>query len=188
VDVTAFVLGELPLPPARVLEVGCGAGELASVMCAAGHAVLAIDPEAPEGQIFRRSTIEDLDDPGTFDAVVASRSLHHVTDLAVALDKVVSLLAPGGVVVVDDFGWERLDAHAAERTGIPLAEWQSEHDHLHSSQAMLKQLDSRFARRSFSWEPYLHREDRLVLTERAERELIAAKQLPPIGFRYVGRR
>jgi SAM-dependent methyltransferase len=157
-------------------------------MSAAGHAVLAIDPEAPEGKIFRRSTVEGLDETGAFDAVVASRSLHHVTDLAVALDKIAGLLASGGMVVVDDFGWERLDKHAADRTGISLAEWQAEHDHLHSSQAMLKELDSRFTRRSFSWGPYLHREGGLVLTERAERELIEANELPAIGFRYVGRR
>jgi SAM-dependent methyltransferase len=185
VDVTAFVLGELPLPPARVLEVGCGAGELASAMTAAGHAVLAIDPEAPEGQIFRRSTIEALDD-GVFDAVVASRSLHHVSDLALALDKMALVLDPGGIVVIDDFGWERLDAASADRVGIPFGEWCNEYDHLHQSSAMLSELDARFTRRLFSWEPYLHREGHTAVSEAVERELIAEDLLLPIGFRYVG--
>src|SRR5688500_2513925 len=79
-DVTEFVFAVLPPTPARVLEVGCGSGDLARELSAAGYDVLAIDPEAPEGPIFRRSTIEELDERSPFDAVVASRSLHHVGD------------------------------------------------------------------------------------------------------------
>ena len=187
-DVTAFVLSELPAAPARVLEVGCGAGELAFALSAAGHAVLAIDPEPPAGPIFRRSTIEDFDDPQAFDGVVASRSLHHVADLALALDRITSVLGPGGIVIIDDFGWERFDAASADRVGIPLAEWRAEHQHLHPSQVMLGELNRRFTRRSFSCEPYLHREERHAVTEAAERRLIENGALPPIGFRYVGSR
>jgi SAM-dependent methyltransferase len=188
VDVLDFVRAELPATAARVLEVGCGDGELARALSTAGYHVLAIDPEAPDGPLFRRSTIEDLDEPGPFDAVVASRSLHHVDDLAVALDKVASLLEVGGAVLVDDFAWERLDAATAERVDIPFRDWREEHDHLHISAKMLSELDARFTRRSFSWEPYLYREGRHVVTEEAERDLIEAGRLPAIGFRYVGRR
>ncbi len=169
-----------------MLELGCGDGELARAISAAGHSVLAIDPEAPEGSIFRRSTIEELHAPASFDAVVASRSLHHVTDLALALDKVVDLLDQGGVVVVDDFGWERLDPATADRAGFPLEEWRDEHEHLHTSAAMLDELGKRFVRRSFSWEPYLYREARRVLTVDDERRLIQEGRLQAIGFRYVG--
>src|SRR5687768_9945052 len=78
---TAFVLSQLPPPPRRVLEVGCGRGELALALDAAGYEVVAVDPDAPEGPIFRRTTIEELDEPGPFDAIVAAFSLHHVHDL-----------------------------------------------------------------------------------------------------------
>jgi SAM-dependent methyltransferase len=186
VDVTTFVLSELPPAPARVLEVGCGEGELAFALARAGFDVLAIDPEPPDGPLFRRTTIEELDEPGPFDAVVASRSLHHVADLAVALDKFVELLRAGGLVVIDDFGWERLEDASAKRVGIALEEWRDEHDHLHTCEAMLSELDARFNRRSFSWEPYLYREARQALTEDDERGLIASDQLAPLGFRYVG--
>ena len=181
-----FVLSELLPPPGRVLEVGCGDGELARALAAAGYAVLAIDPEAPEGPIFRRSMVEELDERRLFDAVVASRSLHHVSDLTVALDKIAALLKRGGAVVIDEFGWERLDARSAERVGIPLDEWQEEHADLHSSQAMVRELDRRFSRRSFSWEPYLFRELRRVVTEEVERKLIEAGRIEATGFRYVG--
>ncbi len=93
--VEEFVLRNLPRPLVRVLEVGCGRGDLARRMAAAGHRVLAIDPAAPEGTIFERFTLEELVDPGPFDAVVASRSLHHVGDLMGALDRVWRLLASG---------------------------------------------------------------------------------------------
>jgi SAM-dependent methyltransferase len=187
-DVLEFMVTELPPPPSRVLEVGCGAGELATELVQAGYDVLAIDPEAPPGPIFRRSAIEDLDEPGPFAAVVASRSLHHVADLAVALDKVMDVLSSEGRVVIDDFGWERLDESAAGRVGIPFDEWQEEHEHLHTAEAMLVQLDARLVRRAFSWEPFLFREGRRVMDESHERAQIADGRLPALGFQYVGGR
>lgn len=187
-DITDFVLAELPPSPARVLEIGCGSGELATQLADADYDVLAIDPEAPPGPIFRRVAIEDLDESEPFDAVVAQLSLHHVADLGVALDKVAGLLTPDGRLVIDDFGWERLDVAAAERVGIPYAEWLEEHDHLHTAEAMLEALDDRFVRRTFSWEPFLFREGRHVMDEEEERKLIAEGRLPAVGFRYVGER
>jgi SAM-dependent methyltransferase len=171
-----------------VLEVGCGSGELATALADAGYDVLAIDPQAPEGPLFRRAAIEELDEPGRFDAVVAQLSLHHVADLAVALDKIVALLPSGGRVVIDEFGWERLDGPAAKSVGIEHDEWVAEHEHLHPSDTMLSELDERFVRRTFSWEPFLFREGHRVMDEATERALIVAGQLPAIGFQYVGER
>jgi 2-polyprenyl-3-methyl-5-hydroxy-6-metoxy-1,4-benzoquinol methylase len=186
VDVTEFVLAELSPPRARVLEVGCGEGELARALAAAGHRVLAIDPEAPEGPLFRRTTIENLDDTGSFDAAVASRSLHHVHDLALGLDKVVAALRPGGLFIVDDFAWERLDADSARLVGIDLQEWREEHADLHTSKAMLAGLEARFTARALGRGPYLYREARQLVDEAMECELIESGRLGAIGFRYVG--
>ena len=47
--VEEFVLDQVGLPPDRVLEVGCGEGELAHALARAGYSVTAIDPQAPEG-------------------------------------------------------------------------------------------------------------------------------------------
>jgi 2-polyprenyl-3-methyl-5-hydroxy-6-metoxy-1,4-benzoquinol methylase len=94
--VESFVLGQMGDPPARVLEVGCGEGELALALARVGHSVTAIDPRAPEGPIFRRVGIEEFTDPGQFDHVVASLSLHHVEDLGMALDNIADLLRAGG--------------------------------------------------------------------------------------------
>jgi 2-polyprenyl-3-methyl-5-hydroxy-6-metoxy-1,4-benzoquinol methylase len=91
-----FIVAHLPAAPTRVLEVGCGRGALAHAMARLGHEVLAIDPGAPDGAPFQRVALEDLADPGPFDAVVASRSLHHIHDLPGAVARIASLLAPGG--------------------------------------------------------------------------------------------
>jgi SAM-dependent methyltransferase len=112
--VKEFVLGQIGDPPARVLEVGCGKGELARTLARVGHSVTAIDPRAPEGPIFRSVGIEEFYDAEPFDHVVASLSLHHVEDLGRALDKVVDSLRPGGTLVVVEFAWDRINEATAE--------------------------------------------------------------------------
>ena len=108
--VERFVGSELPPPPARVLEVGCGTGELALALSAGGWRVTAVDPRAPKGGPFVRAAVEDLDaaDHAPFDAAVAVLSLHHGADLGTMLDRVRSLLRSGGVFVVDEFRKEHL--------------------------------------------------------------------------------
>jgi 2-polyprenyl-3-methyl-5-hydroxy-6-metoxy-1,4-benzoquinol methylase len=199
---TDFVLAHVPPAPARVLEVGCGAGDLARALGAAGHDVTAIDPEAPEGPPFRRVTLEDFAEPKLFDTVVASRSLHHVADLAAALTKIEALLRPGGVLVVNDFAKERLVGPTAEwyyerRRALAAAGGKhapgtfeeclhAEHADIHAYEDMRRELDLRFGERSFAWVPYLHGELGEVVSEELERALVEAGAIQATGFRYVG--
>jgi SAM-dependent methyltransferase len=161
-ELTAFVLSQLPAPPARVLEVGCGKGELARALQVEDYEVVAIDPEAPEGPIFRQTTIEALDEPGPFDAVVASLSLHHVHDLGGVLDKLLRLLAGGGPLILNEHAWDRLEPMTPE--------WEEEHAGLHGYATMRPELDARFEERFFEWRPYP----------------VDGKDVPGLGFRYVG--
>jgi SAM-dependent methyltransferase len=155
-----FVLSQLGPPPRRVLEIGCGEGELARGLVDRGYKVVAIDPEAPEGSIFRRTTIEEFDDPSPFDAVVASRSLHHVHELGAALDKILRLLR--GPLILNEFAWDRREPMTRE--------WEEEHDGLHGYGAMRADLDPRFEERFFEWRPYP----------------VDGEDVPGLGFRYVG--
>ena len=82
-----FVLRYLPPSPARVLEIGCGpVGDSTYAIAAAGYDIVAVDPVAPEGPLFRRIPFEDFTEPGPFDAVVASLSMHHIADLTRTAD------------------------------------------------------------------------------------------------------
>ena len=112
--VEEFVLGQIGNSPIRVLEVGCGEGELARTLARVGHSVTAIDPQAPEGPIFRRTRIEEFTDPAQFDHVVAILSLHHVEDLGMALSNMADLLRVGGTLIVVEFAWDRIDEATAE--------------------------------------------------------------------------
>jgi 2-polyprenyl-3-methyl-5-hydroxy-6-metoxy-1,4-benzoquinol methylase len=112
--VEGFVLDQIGNPPARVLEVGCGKGDLAYALVGAGYSVTAIDPRAREVPIFRRVGIEEFSELGPFDHVVAILSLHHVEEIGGALDKIVSLLRAGGTLVVVEFAWVLIHVATAE--------------------------------------------------------------------------
>jgi len=191
VNLEPFVAAHLPAPPARVLEVGCGQGALAHAMARLGHDVLAIDPGAPDGDLFRRVSLEALDDPGPFGAVVANRSLHHIHDLPAAVEKMARLLAPGGRLLLHEHAWDLVDAptlrwyreHGGDGS---LADWRAGHASLHSSAAMLAEVGPRFAERSLEWTPYLHGE--LGVEPDAERAAIATGAIRATGFLYVGER
>jgi hypothetical protein len=200
VNFTEFVLSQLPQPPGRVLEVGCGRkGGVASALASAGYEVLAIDPDAPEGPLYRQVALEEFDEPGPFDAVVAGRVLHHVHPLGSALDKLAGL-AP--LLILDEFAWNHLDgptvewyeaqhrllvAAGREPKGPPdLAEWRARHADLHPYETLRAEVAERYNERSFEWRPYLYRWLQGPASEALEEGLISAGAIRPIGFRYAG--
>jgi SAM-dependent methyltransferase len=196
------VASQLPTGPARVLEVGCGDGRLARELDELGHRVVAIDPAAPPGAIFQAVSLEEFADPGPFDAVVASRSLHHIHDLPGGLSKLHRLLVPGGSLIVVEHAFDRLDEptarwylerrrakgpHAPTSPQACLAEWEADHADLHGYAAMRRELDVRFTERWFAWTPSLYLELGTAL-EQEERRLIEAGSIAATGFQYVGER
>jgi hypothetical protein len=197
---TEFALSQLPDPPRRVLEVGCGReGGVAPELAAAGYDVLAIDPGAPAGPLYRQVTLEELDDPGPFDAAVAGRVLHHVTPLGPALDKLTGL-AP--LLVIDEFAWNHMDETtvdwyesqhrllvSAGRTpkGPPsIADWRDRHVGLHPYETLRDEIDARYEERHFEWRPYFYRWLEGPASEALEQGLIDAGAIRPIGFRWSG--
>ena len=191
-----FVLSQLDRTPSRVLEIGCGDGQAALALAAAGHDVTAIDPVAPEGPIFERVTLEEFDPSAPFDVVVASLSLHHVPDLELAVDKIAQL-AP--LLVVEEFAWDHFDERTArwylahldgpsKSAQQCLRDWQDEHDGLHGYETLRTAFDRRFREQLFAWRPYLHRYPGVRADQKSEQAMIDAEAVNALGFRYVGTR
>jgi SAM-dependent methyltransferase len=195
--VLAFVRAALPPPPARVLEVGAGRGELAAGLLAAGYDVVAIDPAGGPPPV-RRLALLDVDGPaGSFDAAVAVVSLHHVNPLRESLARLGELIRPGGLLIVDEFDVERLDERATgwwveqgleqrhERPHNTAAFAEEMRGHLHPLARVTGALAPWFDVGEPVRGPYLHRWDLEPGLREAEEALIAAGRLPATGARLV---
>jgi 2-polyprenyl-3-methyl-5-hydroxy-6-metoxy-1,4-benzoquinol methylase len=98
----------------RILNVGCGSGELSCRLGDRGHTVLGIDPESSYIELalgnaaatkhtncsFQVCSIEDFSGPGDFDCVITTDVLEHIKDDRAAFAKMVSLVKPGGLVLI----------------------------------------------------------------------------------------
>ena len=201
-DVIAFVRAALPTPPARVLEVGAGSGDLAEALTTAGFRVVAIDPAA-ELPLVRRVPLLELDEPAAgFDAAVAVVSLHHVNPLAESCRRLAELLRPGATLVVDEFDVERFDEQAATwwlgrrepdeghaHGPAGAAELVAElRGHIHPLHELREALREWFALGEPVRGPYLYRWDLPPGLRDDEEELIASGTLPATGARLIGTR
>jgi SAM-dependent methyltransferase len=93
----------------RVLEVGCGVGELGRLLRSRGHHVTGIElvPEMAERARLRLDHVETADvetdgfpfPPASFDAIIFADVLEHLIDPWRVLREAVGVLADGGVVV-----------------------------------------------------------------------------------------
>jgi SAM-dependent methyltransferase len=96
---------------ARVLDLGCGEGQIARLAAARGaRRVVGVDGSAARideaarrggGPAYARALVASLPlAPASFDAVVSCLVLEHVEDLDGALDEVSRVLRPGGRLVL----------------------------------------------------------------------------------------
>ena len=93
---------------ARILDVGCGRGDLLHDLADAGYSeLLGIDPFAPasapdDDPPIHRFTIEELaaSSVARFDLVMFHHALEHMDDQIAAMRAAATLLAPGGTVLV----------------------------------------------------------------------------------------
>ncbi|CAN5507262.1 hypothetical protein BH18ACT16_BH18ACT16_08310 [soil metagenome] len=118
-ETISYLKRVLPAPPARVLDVGCGNGELLHALGAEGYAVFGIDTdtesiaraEARGGRAVEADFLSFEHKP--FDVVFFGSSLHHIFPLTVALERAQELLASGGLLVAEEFDIESVDAATA---------------------------------------------------------------------------
>ena len=193
----SFVRDALPPPPARVLEVGAGDGELASELSSAGYQALAIDP-ASTVHTVEPIPLHELDGkPGSFDAAVAVLSMHHVEPLSESCQRLAELVRSGGPLVLDELDVERFDKRAAswwlehnelgdERFDNPQQIIEFLRHHCHPLRAVVAALEPWFELGEPARGPYLYRWQLPPALRDVEERLISAGQLPAVGARIVG--
>ncbi len=136
-DEVARVVKTLVPPGSRVLEVGCGLGDLLAALPASGVGI-DISPRMIELARARHPSLDmrvaDVErDPlpeGLFDVVILSDAVGHLDDVEHALERVRGCLAPGGKVVVTyyNFLWEpllKLGEKIGRKTPWPDQNWLS---------------------------------------------------------------
>jgi SAM-dependent methyltransferase len=197
--VEEFVRAGVPPPPARLLEVGAGSGELARTLAGAGYDVVAIDP-AGEGDVLPVALLDFDAPPASFDAALAVVSLHHVEPFEPSCARLASLVRPGGVLVVDEFDVARFDEASAawlvdrwretgRDAGRPPAEIVAHYRaHLHPLDAIRAGLDEWFDLGPVTHASYLYRWYLGEEFRAAEEALIADGSLPEVGARFAGTR
>jgi len=190
-ETARFVCRFLPAAGARILEVGCGRGEMAALLIDAGHRVTGLDTSAEalveaaaRGLSVHRAAWPDYaDEP--FDALLFTRSLHHIDPLEGALAQAHALLRPGGWLIVEDFAYLEADretvtwlchvlrlldaggaleraAHTFGRKLLAATEaydfWRADHRHeLHSAALMEAAIRARFDGTRRETAAYLYR-------------------------------
>jgi SAM-dependent methyltransferase len=194
---TRFVKRALPPPPARVLEVGAGDGELAAELASAGYDVVAIDPASTVDAV-KPIALHELDgEPGSFDASVAVLSMHHVEPLPESCRRLAELVRGGGSLVLDELDVDRFDERAGrwwlehrqdgeDRFATPDELLEFLRHHCHPLSVVLGALGDWFELAPPARGAYLYRWQLPIALRASEEQLIAGDRLPATGARIVG--
>ena len=193
-----FIKGTLKRPKQKIVDVGCGNGYAALELAREGHSVTGIDPSEEAIEIATKTAAENPDQDklgeldyihaefaqwqgteASFDAVIFNLSLHHIPDLPQVMEQVRHLLKKGGLLICNDYAYDRLDPKTAQwvyqtqqllfLSGLyrnlgdaPTSEalreaWleRSAHHSLHPFETMISLLKTNFHEQFFSWVPYL---------------------------------
>ena len=186
-ETVAFLAVRL-VPRSRVLEVGCGEGHVALALRDLGHDVVGLEEDAATVERAQRlgapvvqACWPDYDGPAA-DALIFTRSLHHIGALAPAIERARQWLLPSGAMLIEDFAFERADeatlawfrdsvrAHrgdlddAAPGLGAAMlhnddaaARWREHHEHVHAMAAMTEAIADPFRIALTLSAPYLYR-------------------------------
>ena len=178
--------------PVRLVEVGCGRGEVALALQTIGHDVVAIDLSAEAVTATQELGVDarQVDwlafNDSPFDAILFTRSLHHLHQLHTALEHARNLLKPGGLILVEDFAFSEVDEATVEwfthlltllqatgmldledhsfvkqflaDDGSPLERWHHDHGHdIHTAATMQAAITDIFDELQAGKAPYLYR-------------------------------
>jgi SAM-dependent methyltransferase len=116
---TTLLTQALPFPPASVLDIGCGTGSISLLLARRGYNVTGIDlSEAMIARATAKTHAAGYDlpfrvmdaftpslSPRQFDVIVCRHLLWALPDPALALERWVALLVPGGRLVLIEGVW-----------------------------------------------------------------------------------
>ena len=201
-DTVSFIESHVPSGGA-ILEIGCGSGHVAAKLAAHGYTVVGVDSDEQaasraeqRGVRVVRATWPDVNIHNKVDAVVFTRSLHHMSSLSKAIAKTLKVLEPAGTVLIEDFAFDEAEPAAIEwflavvtsqkaqallspdpgdfiatlvNSSDPVNAWRQEHDHdLHSASEMTRAIKHVFGACETERVPYLYRYLAEALSETAE--------------------
>lgn len=201
-EVLSFITRALP-PGVTVLEVGCGDGRVATRLRAAGWRVKAIDLDAEavaaaKARGVDAECVDFFDVQGErFDALLFTRSFHHLSPLSAAIAQSRALVAPGGTLVLDEFAHDEADLATAawfydvqallEEAGALAPDERHRHvHHHHEEQAPPRTPLERWQRRLLH-DPPLHGGKAMVDALSAAFEVERLERLPYL-YRHLGER
>jgi SAM-dependent methyltransferase len=200
-----FINRSLPAGARRMLEIGCGSGELAASLLRDGTSLIAIDNDADSIaaaqslDVDARIAVWPDFEGGQFDAVLFTRSLHHIHPLNKALQRAADSLVIRGRLIVEDFAYETADentlqwfAHVIDRldgAGLlvrgddflnavrskteTLKAWRENHElNLHTATAILAEIRKVFGAAECEEAPYYFRYLARAIVPTADRDKI----------------
>lgn len=176
---------------AAILEIGCGEGQLAAALQKLGHHVTGLDSDAECVARARRAGVSAFQsrwpdfDTDIVDAVLFTRSLHHIEPLDEAAKRAIGILAADGILLVEDFAFHQIDEATLDwfleilrvrptrqlirpesgslvagllAAKIPVDEWHESHDHdLHPFDMMVEAIARYATIQQRVSVPYLYR-------------------------------
>lgn len=169
----------------RVLEVGCGEGDLGLELMKLNIDFVAIDidREAIKLALSKGVNAQCIDflqfKDRAFDVILFTRSLHHMHDLNKAINHAKLLLKKEGKLIIEEFDFKKIDINTArwyyDMTSImtlfagkeptdyiknPTESWENEHCHepeLNSGEIMTRSIEDSFKLISKDHNAYLFR-------------------------------
>src|SRR5438270_6115259 len=118
-ETASFVAQYVP-PGASLIEIGCGAGDVTLALQHAGYSVTAIDADRDAVQLARAKGIHSIlgewpeVSVAPVDAIVFTRSLHHVRNLKRAIQAAYRIVVGPRRLLIEDFDFVSVDGETVD--------------------------------------------------------------------------
>jgi len=114
-ETLGFLISRLPVG-AKVLEVGCGEGQVACELVQRGYRVTGLDSDSERIARAQAHGVRAIvaswpkfESSVLFDGIAFTRSLHHINPLRQAIVRARELLNPNGFLLIEDFALDDVD-------------------------------------------------------------------------------